>query len=328
MKWFFAINEASAQFPAYAEMLKVAVYSARQHTTLEPCCLYDGAENALTAWMRGQGVTLFLLRSRFYDALLALAMQREYGGRVLGGSLEQSQITDFGAGTFLRVEIPALAKQQGLTDRYILYTDLDVLFVRDVVPELETMHPRYFAVASEFVQDDWLRINAGVMLVNLDGMREKDAAFTAFCFRYLPRFVADSFDQAAFRAFFNPIARWRLALSLPAVLSARLTPLQEHRTVVRLAGLWQRRIGVRLGEWAQRRIPAQWDRLPAAFNWKTYWGLSPEAAVVHFHGPKPTDADRADTFPPGHNYYDYIGDNYFAWCRLWQETLSEAEAAT
>ena len=28
--------------------------------------------------------------------------------------------------------------------------------------------------------------------------------------------------------------------------------------------------------------------LPDAFNYKAYWGYSPEATLIHFHGPKPT----------------------------------------
>ncbi len=31
----------------------------------------------------------------------------------------------------------------------------------------------------------------------------------------------------------------------------------------------------------------RWDELPERFNWKPYWGLNDDAAVVHFHGPKP-----------------------------------------
>jgi hypothetical protein len=30
-----------------------------------------------------------------------------------------------------------------------------------------------------------------------------------------------------------------------------------------------------------------WDRLPNTWNWKPYWGYSPDAVIVHFHGPKP-----------------------------------------
>lgn len=29
------------------------------------------------------------------------------------------------------------------------------------------------------------------------------------------------------------------------------------------------------------------DMLPEAYNWKGYWGCSPEIVIVHWHGPKP-----------------------------------------
>lgn len=30
------------------------------------------------------------------------------------------------------------------------------------------------------------------------------------------------------------------------------------------------------------------DRLPNAYNWKGYWGCSPEVVITHWHGPKPS----------------------------------------
>ena len=33
----------------------------------------------------------------------------------------------------------------------------------------------------------------------------------------------------------------------------------------------------------------QWDRLPAIYNWKPYWGEDAAARIIHFHGPKPAD---------------------------------------
>ena len=33
----------------------------------------------------------------------------------------------------------------------------------------------------------------------------------------------------------------------------------------------------------------QWDRLPIEYNWKPYWGVSDQAKILHFHGPKPDD---------------------------------------
>lgn len=32
-------------------------------------------------------------------------------------------------------------------------------------------------------------------------------------------------------------------------------------------------------------------RLPLSMNWKPYWGVNPDARLVHFHGPKPAHAD-------------------------------------
>ncbi|OZB40844.1 MAG: hypothetical protein B7X48_03175 [Acidiphilium sp. 34-60-192] len=29
-----------------------------------------------------------------------------------------------------------------------------------------------------------------------------------------------------------------------------------------------------------------WDRLNPLYNWKPYWGFAPDAALLHFHGPK------------------------------------------
>lgn len=32
-----------------------------------------------------------------------------------------------------------------------------------------------------------------------------------------------------------------------------------------------------------------WDRLDLGLNWKPYWGINPDAKIIHFHGPKPDD---------------------------------------
>ena len=37
----------------------------------------------------------------------------------------------------------------------------------------------------------------------------------------------------------------------------------------------------------RRFYGGRWDRLPSRFNWKPYWGISPEAVITHWHGPKP-----------------------------------------
>ncbi len=35
----------------------------------------------------------------------------------------------------------------------------------------------------------------------------------------------------------------------------------------------------------------KWDRLDVAMNWKAYWPSNPDAKIIHFHGPKPCQAD-------------------------------------
>lgn len=35
-----------------------------------------------------------------------------------------------------------------------------------------------------------------------------------------------------------------------------------------------------------------WTRLPNQYNWKPYWGFNDDAAIVHFHGPKPAAVRR------------------------------------
>jgi lipopolysaccharide biosynthesis glycosyltransferase len=31
----------------------------------------------------------------------------------------------------------------------------------------------------------------------------------------------------------------------------------------------------------------RWSRLPLEMNWKPYWGINPNASIIHYHGPKP-----------------------------------------
>lgn len=36
----------------------------------------------------------------------------------------------------------------------------------------------------------------------------------------------------------------------------------------------------------------RWDRLAPEYNWKPYWGLNPNAKIVHFHGIKVENIER------------------------------------
>lgn len=219
MKWFFALSEASLghRDHDWISLIRGAVMSARQNTTLRPHFIYDGAENELTAELRSLGVVVIHHRVTFYDALIAgqVALRRD------------DLFLAVAAGAFLRVEIPKLE----LADEFVLYTDCDVMFQRD--PPLLMFRPEYFACALQRDRSDPEDMNSGVMVMNLPTLRKDLPAFTESIKR---NFVSSGMlDQEAYREYYK----------------------------------------------------GKYDVMPPAYNWKPYWGVSAEAHIVHFHGPKP-----------------------------------------
>src|SRR2546421_12942667 len=135
MQWYFALTEDSTAFRQYAEMAMVAVHTAKTVTSLEPHCIYDGHENDFTAWLTKRGVRIIRHRSFVREALEELGRRKE--NPHLAAAL---------SGAFSRIELPEIVECGG---GRILYTDCDVMFLDDVVPELEATECRYFAVAPE-----------------------------------------------------------------------------------------------------------------------------------------------------------------------------------
>ena len=187
MEWYFALTEDSTAFRQYAEMIMVAVHTAQQHTTLQPHCLYDGGDNDFTAWLTKRGVRIIQHRSFVRDALGELG--RRKGNPHLAAAL---------SGAFSRVELPEI-----VTSGRILYTDCDVFFLGEVVPELEANACRYFAVAPESARDDYVNMNTGVMLMNTERLRESLPAFREYISKNLAALEAESWDEAAYRWFYR-----------------------------------------------------------------------------------------------------------------------------
>ena len=187
MQWYFALTEDSTAFRQYAEMIMVAVHTAQQHTTLEPHCIYDGGDNEFTAWLTKRGVRIIQHRSFVRDALGELGRQK--GNPHLAPAL---------SGAFSRIELPEI-----VTTGRILYTDCDVFFLGEVVPELEANACRYFAVAPESTRDDYVNMNTGVMLMNTERLRESLPAFREYSSKNLAALEAESWDEAAYRWFYR-----------------------------------------------------------------------------------------------------------------------------
>ena len=65
-----------------------------------------------------------------------------------------------------------------------------------------------------------------------------------------------------------------------------------------------------------------WDRLRPELNWKPYWGESPEAKIIHFHGPKPFQHKYIDSHWP--ELRSLTGGAYDTEVERWGELLREA----
>jgi lipopolysaccharide biosynthesis glycosyltransferase len=188
MKWFFALTEDSTAFRQYAEMVMVAVHTARKHTGLEPHCIYDGNENEFTDWLTKHEVRIIRHRSFVRDALEELGRQK--GNPHLAAAL---------SGAFSRIELPDIGESAGR----ILYTDCDVVFLGEIVPELEANPCRLFAVAPESTRDDYVNMNTGVMLMNVERLRKSLPAFREYVRQNLAALEAESWDEAAYRWFYR-----------------------------------------------------------------------------------------------------------------------------
>jgi hypothetical protein len=191
MNWFFALTEASTAFRQYAEMIKVAVHTARDVTSLVPHCIYDGAENEFTCWLSKHGVRIIPHRSFLYERLVELGKRK--GNPHLAAAL---------SGAFSRVELPEIVTRLAIGGR-VLYTDCDVVFVAEVVPALEASRCELFAVAPESAQDDYVNMNTGVMLMNTEQLRESLPALREYIIANLDQLERESWDEAAYRWFYR-----------------------------------------------------------------------------------------------------------------------------
>jgi hypothetical protein len=191
MHWFFALTEDSTAFRQYTEMIMVAVYTARRFTSLVPHCIYDGHDNSFTEWLTQRDVRIVRHRSYLREALAELGRQKE--NPHLAAAL---------SGAFSRVELPALLASLDNPER-VLYTDCDVVFVAEVVPELEANPCKYFAVAPEGRRDDYINMNTGVMLMNTRRLQESLPQFQAYIRDNLAALEAESWDEAAYRWYYR-----------------------------------------------------------------------------------------------------------------------------
>jgi lipopolysaccharide biosynthesis glycosyltransferase len=178
-------NGVSNSNPSFLNYLKVALHTAKEVGYDDILLLYDGKEPDVKC-------NKIKCRSRFYDLMVK--------------TLRPDQLP-MALGTMLRLEIPYL-----LTDEYVLYTDVDVIFKKKMTDE-EMPRPEYWAMTFEHCPTDPV-FNAGVTVMHLPKL--KDPAFDAFIEKNFYEAAQISFDQKLINDYYrgkieelHPKYNWR-----------------------------------------------------------------------------------------------------------------------
>lgn len=188
MKWYFAIEETGT-YHEPGVLALAAVRSCRAHTNLEPVCLFDGTNPAFLAELAKYDVKVI-------QGEVPFANRIEESHRNVGYPLTAR-------GAFLRTIIPSVEKD----DEYVLYTDIDVLFLKQPTIDVRQVRDFPFGVVEAEIIGDRRAFNSGVMLMNLPRMRERHDEFMTFCAESMLTFLP-GFDQIALNRFHGNNVTW------------------------------------------------------------------------------------------------------------------------
>ena len=181
LKWVFAVDDAIDD--TYAPMTKVALLSALKYTSLVPVCIFSGAPNRKSRWLEEMGARVVFhtptWREKLYEGFKKAEELR------LNRSSPLYDKFSMMLATWLRLDLGVL----GFADEYVLYADVDVLFRQDLgLADFGVTLPQFFHMGTEM----WVNNsdcgngsqcgNAGVMLVNVGGLRRTHSALIAATF--------------------------------------------------------------------------------------------------------------------------------------------------
>ena len=189
INWFCGINKMDENlFADYSKMYEVAVLSAIQtNPNLQPYLIFDGEDYEFEKKMRGLGVTVLKHKCSFSDSII--------------NHYKDERIQSVASGTFLRIDIPKICQRENIECDYYLYTDNDVIFLKNI-DDILNLKPKYFSCAGEFSKSfSHFGLNAGVMWVNKKQMEDDYEIFVDFIKNNLDKFGV--FDQDAYKLFYN-----------------------------------------------------------------------------------------------------------------------------
>jgi hypothetical protein len=191
MKWFFAYNGLRPR--KFDLHIRAMVRSAVANTSLDPHLLYFGdPDNPIVSFAEGHGVRVIP-----HSPSILADLERT-----------RAKFPDFhlqgASGAYLRIDLPCVCSDLGFDDQFVLYTDCDVVFLRDLpqAPSESFLEPSVFSVAPETSQTDWTNMSSGVMIMNLVSLLEDFPSFKRFITSgdnlYYEFFKRGAFDQRAY----------------------------------------------------------------------------------------------------------------------------------
>lgn len=218
LKWVFTVNGDAPH--TFTEATQVAVASAIKNTQLAPVCVHIGPFGRLASWLQKQVGLRIIRHDPTWVQYIELAAKAAHQHKDASTNYLDTRMM---LATFTRFDIATL----GFVDKYVLYADVDVLFVAPVTLLDFLPAPAFYATGTELVDDTMPSGiafgNAGVMLINVEAMRRTHDAFIRWTFRQDHLDKALDFaeygplDQGAFNAFYqgrfdvhrSPLFNWK-----------------------------------------------------------------------------------------------------------------------
>jgi len=269
--WFFSLECDKSNQHFYA---KQAVLSALHFTDFLPVLMLHCKDPELEHWMKQ------------HDVIIVDPAQN----RLVKYLDENPEVVSHAAAsTWFRTAIPtaidqlieaqsapilALARDNPRLLEYVLYTDVDVVFVDKVVIKA-AMLPQYMSLP---IQGDYwccsanaysaqAHSSAGVMLLNVTSFREVEKEFTEYVVQRTVNSVKDA----------NP-----KPVDIQSVLHS-LFPIRQ-KNVNMAEQIFTRLYNTRRHKALTSKYYA--SALPKIYAWEPYLGANVGAAVLHWHGPK------------------------------------------
>jgi hypothetical protein len=209
LKWVFAYSSGSPQH--VFDHVKVAVLSAKLNTLLVPYCIVN-EEDHVTKWLRSNGVSVIVHRLKWNEELVQQHLKKDFTPKFFTHLTSVTAIQ----GCFARMDIPIL----GWMDEFVLYTDVDVMFLSDISLSQFKELPKYFLCGPETEKSiQRPPCNDGVMLVNVRNMANSYSNFSKFIlnnptnleFRHGPldQGAFNDFYSDSFKTYFSDYYNWK-----------------------------------------------------------------------------------------------------------------------